>query len=69
MITYKKTFIIEYNGKTYTVRMTGEQLAVLRWLNTLGYDFKITPIDIVEPVDISDYAVYLSDLRRDNNYE
>lgn len=42
--------------------MTGEQLAVLRWLNTLGYDFKITPIDIVEPVDISDYAVYYNDL-------
>lgn len=62
MITYKKNFLIECDGKTYTVKMTGEQLAVLRWLNTLGYDFKITPIDIVEPVDISDYAVYYNDL-------
>ena len=69
MITYKKTFIIEYNGKTYTVRMTGEQLGVLRWLNTLGYDFKITPIDIIDPVDISDYAIYYDIRQGDNNYE
>lgn len=64
-----KTFMIEYNGKTYTVKMTGEQLAVLRWLNNLGYDFKITPIDINDSVDISDYAVYYNIRQRGNNYE
>ena len=53
-----QSYVIEDNYETYTVKMTREQLAVIRWLNTIGYEFEVKRIDLVEPIDISDYMSY-----------
>lgn len=53
-----QSYVIEDNYETYTVKMTREQLAVIRWLNTIGYEFEVKRIDLVEPIDISDYMAY-----------